>query len=193
MKCSVFIATSLDGFIAKLDGNVDWLHTSGKQDAQMGPNSDMGWSDYIKSVDCMIMGRKCMDMINSMNLTEQEWPYGNIKIMVLSNTIKEVPTGLQGKIEMYSGELNALINTLEKAGHQHAYIDGGTSIQGFLNIQLINEMTITRVPILLGEGISLFGKTQQDILLHNCSATAFANDYIQETFEVKYKSGIEDK
>lgn len=190
MKCSVFIATSIDGFIAKLDGNVDWLHTSGKQDAEMGSDSDMGWSDYINSVDCMIMGRKCMDMINSMNLTEQEWPYGKMKIIVLSNTIKEAPTGLQGKVEMYCGDINTLINTLEKAGHQHAYIDGGTTIQAFLNLQLINEMIITRAPILLGEGISLFGKTQQDILLHNCSATAFPNDYIQEKFEVKYKSGI---
>ena len=120
MKCSVFIATSVDGFIAKEDGSVDWLHTVGNAKVDMGDQADMGMNDYMSTVDCMIMGRKCMDMISSMNLTPEQWPYGNIKIIVLSNTIKEAPENMKGKVEMYSGDLLTLISNLENEGFKDA-------------------------------------------------------------------------
>jgi len=186
MKCSVFIATSADGFIAKNDGGVDWLHTSGNPDAQMADQADMGMGVYMASVDCMIMGRNCMEMIDGMNLTDEQWPYGNTRIFVLSNTVKEAPSGLKGKVEMFSGEIKTLIARLEGEGYQHAYVDGGKTIQAFINLGLINEMTITRAPVLLGEGKSLFGKTHKDIKLVNARATAFANDFIQEHYTVTY-------
>ncbi len=185
MKCSVFIATSADGFIAKKDGSVDWLHTAGKQDVDLGDDADMGFKQFMASVDCMIMGRKCMDMIHSMQLTEQQWPYGNTRIIVLSNTLTQLPE-FPGKVELYSGDIKALLKNLESQGHHSAYVDGGTTIQGFINLELINQMTITRAPILLGEGIALFGKTQKDIKLTQCSAKAYANDFIQEHYKVNY-------
>ena len=187
MKCSVYIATSVDGFIAKNDGSVDWLHSAGNSEAEMGDQADMGMAEYMASVDSMVMGRKCMEMISSMNLTPEQWPYGDTRIVVLSNTLKEAPENMKGKVEMYSGDLNALITQLEADGHKHAYIDGGTTIQAFINLDLINEMTITRAPILLGEGISLFGKTAKNIKLEKTQATAFANDFIQEKFVVNYQ------
>ena len=119
----------------------------------------MGLADYLASVDCMIMGRKCMEMISSMNLTPQQWPYGDMRIIVLSNTLKEPSENMTDKVEMYSGDLNDLLSMLEADGFRHAYIDGGTTIQAFINLELISEMTITRAPVLLGQGISLFGKT----------------------------------
>jgi len=186
MKCSVFIATSVDGFIAKNDGSVDWLHTAGKHEVDMGKQADMGMSEYMSSVDCMIMGRKCMDMISSMNLTPEQWPYGNTKIIVLSNSIKEAPDNLKDKVEMYSGDLLALIAGLESKGFKHAYIDGGTTIQAFINLKLINELTITKAPILLGEGKPLFGKTLKDIKLEQTSAIVFPNDFIQVQYKVNY-------
>jgi len=186
MKCSVFIAASMDGFIARTDGSVDWLHTAGKPDVDLGDEADMGMRDYMASVDCMIMGRKCMDMIDSMNLSPEQWPYGDTRIIVLSNTLKEPPSGMRGKVEMYSGNILALIQRLEGEGYKHAYIDGGATIQAFINHGLINEITITRIPVLLGEGKPLFGKTDRAIKLHNCSARAFANDFIQEYCEVSY-------
>ena len=186
MKCSVFIATSVDGFIAKEDGSVDWLHRAGKPGVDLGDQSDMGFNDYLSSVDCMIMGRKCMDTIAGMNLTPEQWPYGSIKIVVLSNTVKEAPENLKGKVEMYSGDLNDLVAQLENDDFKHAYIDGGTTIQAFLNLKLINEMTITRAPILLGEGKPLFGKTFKDIKLTQAKAIAFANDFIQVSYQVSY-------
>ncbi len=186
MKCSVFTATSVDGYIATKDGGVEWLNTAGNKDADMLEHGDMGIKEYISSVDCMIMGRKCMDTLSSMNLTPEQWFYGNLKMIVLSNTIKEAPENMKDKVEMYSGDLLTLISNLENEGHKHAYIDGGTTIQEFINLKLINEITITKAPILLGEGISLFGKTFKDIKLEKAEAIAFPNDFIQLKYKVNY-------
>jgi len=186
MKCSVYIATSADGYIATHEGNVDWLHTSGNREADMSNNPDMGFNDFIGSIDCMIMGRKCMDAISSFNLTPEQWPYGKAKIYVLSNSIKEAPENLHGKVEMYCGDLTKLISQLENEGYKHAYIDGGTTITAFINLQLINEITITKVPIILGNGVPLFGEINNPIKLINSEATAFPNDFIQEKFTVSY-------
>lgn len=186
MKCSVYIATSVDGFIAKPDGNVDWLQSAGNLEVEMG-DEDMGFNAYLDSVDCMIMGRKCMDMIASFNLTPEQWPYRNIRIIALSHTVKEAPENLKGKVEMYSGDLTVLVNRLEKEGHKHAYIDGGTTIQAFINLQLIDDMTITRAPILLGQGLPLFGKTTKEIKLEQSEAKAFVNDFVQVKYKVNYR------
>lgn len=186
MKCSAFIATSVDGFIATDDGGVDWLHSAGNTEADMAGQEDMGVAHYLASIDCMIMGRKCMDMIASMNLTPEQWPYGDTRIIVLSNTVRVAPDNLKGKVEMYSGDLNLLISELEDEGYKHAYIDGGTTIQAFLNLRLIKEMTITRVPVLLGSGKPLFGKTTQNIQLSNAKATTFPNDFVQLNYQVNY-------
>ena len=187
MKCSVFIATSVDGFIAKNDGSVDWLHTAGKPNAVLAEKEDMGMAEYMASIDCLIMGRKCMEMIASMNLTAEQWPYGNTRIIVLSNTVKNAPANLKEKVEMYSGDILELIAKLETEGHQHAYVDGGATIQAFINLKLINEMTITQVPVLLGEGKPLFGKTFKDIKLENAKVHAYPNDFIQMHYCVNYE------
>jgi len=187
MKCSVYIATSVDGFIARKNGSVDWLEAAGNSDADMGSQADMGFAEYMASVDCLIMGRKCMEMISSMDLTPEQWPYGDTRIIVLSNTISQAPENVRAHVEMYSGDLQALVAKLESEGHQHAYIDGGATIQAFINLQLIDEMTITRAPVLLGEGIPLFGKTLKDIKLKHAQATAFANDFVQVKYLVSYE------
>ncbi|MDR9826716.1 dihydrofolate reductase family protein [Vibrio sp. FNV 38] len=186
MKCSVFIATSTDGYIAEENGGLDWLHTSGDLDADMTGNPDMGFSDYINSVDCMIMGRKCMEMISSFNLTPEQWPYGDIKIYVLSHTLTVAPENLSSKVEMYSGDVSDLVCRLEQDGYKHAYIDGGTTITSFLNKQLINEVTITKVPVVLGGGIPLFGRLERAVQLTDASAIVFPNDYMQIRYGVKY-------
>ena len=186
MKCSVFIATSADGFIARNDHSVDWLHSVGNPNADMGNNADMGFAAYLSSVDCMIMGRKCMEVIANMNLTAEQWPYGQTRIIVLSNTLKQPPANLQNRVEMYSGDLDGLVTKLENEGYQHAYIDGATTIQAFLNRKLIDEITITRAPVILGEGIALFGKTDSDIKLVQAKANAFANDFVQVRYLVNY-------
>jgi dihydrofolate reductase len=186
MKCSVFIATSADGYIATEDGGVEWLESAGKNDVDMGEQSDMGFGSYIADVDCMIMGRKCMEKISSFNLTPEQWPYGDRRIIVLSNTVTVPPANLKDKVEMYSGDIPTLIDQLESEGFKHAYIDGGTTITSFINLKLINEMIITRAPVLLGEGRPLFGKTNKQINLENAQAKAYPNAFIQVQYTVNY-------
>ena len=186
MKCSVYIATSADGFIATKEGGVDWLHTAGNSKANMSDFADMGFNDFLASIDCIIMGRKCMEAISNMNLSPEQWPYGDTRIIVLSNTLKSPPSNLEGKVEMYSGDLLELVNRLKSEGHGHAYIDGGRTIQEFINLKLINTLTITKAPILLGGGIPLFGETSQYIKLTNAEARAFPNDFIQFKYEARY-------
>lgn len=186
MKCAVFIATSADGYIATVDGGVEWLETSGKADVDLGEHVDMGFNSFIASVDCMIMGRGCMEKLASFNLTPEQWPYGNIRIIALSKSVKQVPDNLKGKVEIHSGDISTLISELEKEGFKQAYIDGGATITSFLKAKLIDEITITQAPILLGEGIPLFGVSSQKIKLKNAKATAFANDFVQVMYEVNY-------
>lgn len=186
MKCSVFIATSADGYIATVDGGVDWLETAGRSDVDLDEQSDMGFNSFIASVDCMIMGRGCMEKLASFNLTPEQWPYGNIRIIALSNSLKKVPDNLKGRVELYSGDISTLIAELERAEFKHAYIDGGYTITSFLNERLINEITITQAPVLLGNGKPLFGVTRYQIKLKNAQATSFANDFVQLKYEVDY-------
>lgn len=186
MKCSVYIATSLDGYIAKPDGSLDWLMSAGNPEADLGEEADMGFKEHMASVDCMIMGRKCMQVIDAMALTSEQWPYGDTRIIVLSKTLKEVPTGLVGRVEIFSEGIPSLMEKLGAEGFKHAYVDGGVTIQNFIALGLINEMTITRAPVLIGEGIPLFGKIQKDIKLEKTSVKAFANDFVQEFYQVNY-------
>lgn len=186
MKCSVFIATSADGYIAKVDGSVDWLNTAGNPEADMSANPCLDFCQYFNSVDCLIMGRKCMEVISSMNLTPEQWPYSDTRIIVLSNTLLELPENLVGKAEIYSDELLNLIEELERTGYQHTYIDGGVTITSFINLKCIDEMIITQAPVLLGEGIPLFGNITQNVKLENAQAIAFPNDFIQVKYSVRY-------
>jgi dihydrofolate reductase len=186
MKCSVFIATSVDGYIATVDNDVEWLQSAGDSNADMGKLADMGMADYMSSVDCMIMGRKCMEKISSFNLSTEDWPYGDTRIIALSNTIKTPPNNLKGKVEMYSGEVSDLIDELKKDGYKHAYIDGGATITSFLNLELINEITITQAPVLLGDGIRLFGHLSNRIKLEKSDAKAYPNEFVQVRYQVSY-------
>ncbi|OYD21181.1 dihydrofolate reductase family protein [Oceanimonas baumannii] len=186
MKCSVFIATSADGYIATIDGGIDWLETSGKTDIDLGDGTDMGFNSFIASVDCMIMGRGCMEKLASFNLTPEQWPYGTIRIIALSRSVKEVPGSLKGKVELHSGDVSTLVSELETAGFKKAYIDGGATITSFLNAKLINEITITQAPILLGNGKPLFGLINHEVKLKDAKATVFGNDFIQVKYEVSY-------
>ncbi len=186
MKCSVFIATSFDGFIAKKDGDIGWLHSSGRQDIDLGKDSDMGFNSYISSVDCIIMGRKTLETRSHMNLSDEQWPYGNIMVIGLSHTIKDAPGNLKNRGKVYSGEIKELLHKLEEDGIRHIYIDGGTTVRSFIKEKLVDEITVTRVPVLLGEGIPLFDLSCKDIILEDVNTKIFPNDYFQVNYKVKY-------
>lgn len=107
-------------------------------------------------------------------------------IVVLSHSITKPPENLRGRIKVFPGEIPDLVSDLECKGLQHAYIDGGSTITSFLNLQLINEMTITKAPVLLGDGIPLFGKIDGFVKLKKSAVSAFPNNVIQIKYNVDY-------
>ena len=192
MKCSIFIAPSVDGYIATEDGGVHWLETAGKSVSEIDEKSELmqhfnnSMPNYMQNVDCMIIGRKLMEVLSSFNLTPEQWPYGDTRIFALSNTTREVPENLKKQVEIYSESIPSLITKLENEGYKHAYVDGGTTITAFLNLELINEMTLTLAPVLLGSGIPLFGKLSKQIRLEDAQSTAYPNNFIELKYNVKY-------
>tara|TARA_R110000772_G_scaffold196718_1_gene307487 strand:+ start:799 stop:1341 length:543 start_codon:yes stop_codon:yes gene_type:complete len=179
--------TSADGYISTADDRIDWLENAGNTEADMSEHADMGFSDFIRSVDCMVISRKCMERISGFNLAPEQWPYGDTRIIVLSNTVKNIPDNLEGRVEIYSGDIAALIMQLENMGFTHAYIDGGVTITSFLNLQLINEIIILQAPVLLGEGKPLFGTRAKQIKLENAQAFHYPNDFVQFKYQVNYQ------
>lgn len=186
MQCSVFIATSVDGYIATKQGGIEWLETAGDKSVDLGERADMGFNNFIHSVDCMVMGRGCMDTIASFNLTDEQWPYGELPIYVLTKSKTEVPESLIGRVTLFAGEIDELMDLLNEKGLKHVYVDGGALITSFLNEQLINNMIITQAPILLGSGIPLFGYIKQPLTLSHVKAEVFANGFVQNKYQVSY-------
>jgi len=149
----VYIATSLDGFIATSDGGLAWLDESPNPE-----KTDYGYSEFIDSIDAIVMGRNTFEKVLSFDV----WPYTK-PVFVLSNSLKNLPTSMLDKAEIVRGEINKITNQLNQRGYENLYIDGGRVIQGFLQEDLIDEMIIARIPILLGEGVSLFGKLNRPL------------------------------
>lgn len=148
MSNSVFIATSLDGYIADKSGGLEWLHAIPNPEG-----SDMGYGAHIDRIDALVMGRNTLDMVLSFDV---EWPYSK-PVFVLSNTMTSVPEGYEDRVFLVSGPLKDIVKQLNEKGFNNLYIDGGVTIQSFLKEDLIDEMIITTMPVLLGGGSPLFG------------------------------------
>jgi len=151
MSNIVYIAASIDGYIATPDGGVEWLNEIPNPD-----QSDFGWSEFILGIDAILMGRNTFEKV----LTFGDWPYQK-PVFVLSAKLKKVPDELSEKAEIIKGSIEDVIAELNQRGHTHIYIDGGKLIQSFLAEDLIDELIITRIPILLGKGIPLFRELEQ--------------------------------
>ena len=167
MRTVVYIATSLDGFIARQDGDIEWLINIPNPD-----NSDFGYGEFISRIDAILMGRNTYETA----LSFEPWPY-NRPVFVLSNILENVPQELKGKAEIVNGALKDILKRLETEGIKSLYVDGGRTIQSFLKEDLIDEMIITTVPILLGEGIPLFGHLDED-LRFKCEKVELISEYL---------------
>ena len=184
IKCSVFIATSLDGFIARPNGDLDWL--TGGNGAE--ESEDYGYKEFIDSVDTLVMGRNTYELA----LTFEEWPYSNKQVVVLSSGSPAIPTQLAKSVAVVAQPPTALVQQLAAKGARHLYIDGGKTIQGFLRAGLIDEMTITSIPILIGEGIPLFGALERDIKLQHLATRAYASGFVQSKYSVVINTEFEE-
>ena len=173
----IYIAQSLDGFIATADGGIEWLEAVPNPEG-----SDFGYSEFISKIDALLMGRNTFEKVLSFG----EWSY-TIPVYVLSNTLTTIPEELEGKVFLINGKLEDVISQLSSKGMNNLYIDGGQVISSFLKEDLIDEMIITTVPVLLGSGLSLFGDTGA---MKNFShlSTEVLNDHLVKSHYVRNKT-----
>lgn len=171
MKASVFVGTSLDGFIARTNGDLDWLPPGGGE-----PH---GYDEFMATLDALVIGRKTYETV----LSFHPWPYGKKPVFVLStHPLTPFPSG--AVVERMSGTPADIVSQLSARGIGHIYVDGGITIQRFLQSRLIQRLIITRVPVILGEGISLFGPTERDIHLKHIATRQFASGLVQSEYAV---------
>ena len=178
MKCSAYIATSLDGYIARADGALDWLPQPGGADEA----EDYGYAAFMDSVDVLVMGRRTFDTVARFT----PWPYAGKRVRVLSRSPRAAPVGLDAHdIAFHPGPATALLDTLRADGLRHAYVDGGQVVQAFLAAGLLDEITLTRVPVLLGTGIPLFGPLRADVALTHLETRAWPDGMVQSRYKVR--------
>ncbi len=176
MKATVYIATSVDGFIARNNGGVDWLPNG--EDSK--DSEDYGYQEFIDSVDALVMGRNTYELTSSFD----SWPYGEKPVFVLSSRKIDIPEDIARTVESMCMPPQEVVCSLSKRGFKHLYIDGGKTIQGFLREGLIQQLIITKVPILIGTGIPLFSSLPHDVKLHHLETRQFENGLVQTKYEV---------
>lgn len=172
-KNRVFIATSLDGNIADKNGDIDWLHSIPNPD-----KNDMGYRAFFSTIDALVMGRTTFETVCAFDM---DWPYKK-PVFVLSNSLKNVPKEYEGKAEIVNGRLNEILEKIHSKGYHSLYIDGGKTIQSFLKEDLIDEMTITTIPYLLGGGIPLFSELPKRLDFECISSNIYLDKVVQNHF-----------
>jgi dihydrofolate reductase len=175
MKATVFVGTSLDGFIARAGDELDFL--SAGSDAG---TVDYGFREFMDSVDALAMGRNTFDVVRSFG----EWPYGTKPVIVLTNRPLDIPPSLAATVESMSGSPHEIVRRLSDRGVRHLYVDGGRTIQSFLANGLITRLVISRVPILIGSGISLFGPLPHDIRLRHVATRTYEGGMVQSEYDI---------
>jgi dihydrofolate reductase len=169
---SIFIGTSLDGFIARPNGALDFLPADGGE-----PH---GYNEFIASVDALVIGRNTFETV----LAFPEWPYGKKRVVVLSSKPLDFSKVRGGAVEQMSGTPAEIVAKLAATGAHHLYVDGGITIQRFLRAGQVHRLIITRVPVLIGEGLPLFGSLPNDIKLHHVSTQHYPSGLVQSEYEV---------
>ncbi len=178
----MFIAASLDGFIARRDGSLDWLPGANGQPADPAAPSDgdYGYASFLASVDSLLMGRATYDTV----LGFAEWPYGTKPVAVLTTRDLVLPADPSAVVSAVSGDPAAVAARLVDQGRPRVYLDGGRTIQQFLAAGLVGRLVITRVPVLLGDGIPLFGPLPADVVLRHETTESFASGLVQSTYRI---------
>lgn len=172
MQVSVFVGVSLDGFLARKNGKYDFLFVR--------PDVDNGFDDFIATVDALVLGRGTFDVVRRF----KKWPYGQRQVLVLSHSPGRLRAPPGAKCEFLSATPKQVVAQLSRRGVKHVYVDGGKTIQGFVRAGLVQRMIVTRVPVLIGEGIPLFGSVPRDIQLRHVRTRTFRNGMVQTEYRV---------
>ncbi len=172
MTASVFVGTSLDGFIARPGGELDWLPAGGGE-----PH---GYDEFIAGVDAIVIGRNTFETV----LTFGAWPYGDKRVVVLSHHQLDLSLAGAAVVEQMAGPPADIVSRLAASGAHRLYVDGGITIQEFLRAGLIQRLIVTRVPVLIGAGIPLFGTLPHDIRLRHVTTRHFPSGLVQTEYQV---------
>jgi dihydrofolate reductase len=176
MKTSVYIGTSLDGFIAKTDGNIDWLTQYANDDAIHA------YEEFVTGIDAVVIGRGTFEKI----LTFPSWPYEK-KVFVLSTSLTQLPNKLQDKATLLSMKPKELLSYLSGMGFSSVYVDGGKVIQSFLKEDVIDDLIISKVPVLIGNGIPLFGFLSADLKFKHMRSETQSNGLVRSYYKRERK------
>jgi dihydrofolate reductase len=176
-ECAVFVGVSLDGFIARPNGDLDWLMGEGG-----GDSAEYGYNEFIADIDAIVMGRRTFEKV----LTFDKWYYGGKRVVVLSNHPLDLSLARDrgGVVELMGGSPAEIVSRLAASGAHHLYVDGGITIQQFLRAGLIHRLIISRLPVLIGEGIPLFGSLPHDIRLSHISTRTYPAGMVQSEYHV---------
>ena len=169
---AVYIATSLDGYISRADGSIDWLTPF------EDPDVFVRFNEFLSSVHAIVMGRNTFLQV----LGFDAWPYGEAPVYVMSWSIRSLPSGSPSTVQIRACTPEQLLAELESAGCKRAYIDGGATIQSFFEKDLIDELTITRIPVLLVYGLTLFGPVPTDLGFTHVETQTFASGMVQTRY-----------
>ena len=172
MTVSVFVGASVDGFIARANGDLDWLPEGGGE-----PH---GYNEFFASVDALVIGRNTFETV----LKFKAWPYGDKRVVVLSSRPVDLSAAKGGVVEQMAGPPAEIVSKLAASGAHHLYIDGGITIQEFLRAGLVQRLIITRVPVLIGDGIPLFGSLPRDIRLDHVATRHYPSGLVQSEYTI---------
>src|SRR5271154_5774344 len=170
MTVSVFIGISVDGFIARPNGDLDFLPADGGE-----PH---GYNEFMATVDALVIGRKTFETV----LAYPAWPYGDKRVIVLSSRPLDFSTVRGGVVEQMAGPPAEIVSKLAASGVRHIYVDGGVTIQGFLRAGLVQRLIITRVPVLIGDGVPLFGALPGDIRLRHVATRDYPSGLVSSEY-----------
>ena len=172
IKVSVFCGVSVDGFLARPDHALDFLDT--------GEQAPHGFEEFYGSIDVVVIGRKTFEVVRTFG----KWYYGKKPVVVLSSGPLDFSWVKRGVVEQMSGEPAEIVAQLEARGFKHVYVDGGITIQRFLAAGFVDRLVITRVPVLIGAGVPLFGPVPSDIPLHHVDTRCYAGGLVQSEYEI---------
>jgi dihydrofolate reductase len=178
-KNSVYIAASLDGYIADRNGGIEWLDS-----IPIPENEDMGYLAFTKDIDALVMGRTTFETVLGFDV---DWPYQK-PVFVLSNSLNNIPESHKDKAYLVKGTLVEILEHIHSKGYARLYIDGGTTIQNFLKEDLIDEIIITTFPILLGGGPKLFSELPNELEFELVTSKVYFNQLVQNHYRRKIKT-----
>ena len=184
-RVTIHVAASLDGFIARKDGRVDWLETS--DEFPGGASPDPGFVEaFLKTIDCYVMGSRTYETALRFEAKGSGWAYGDKPTFVL--TRRNLPRA-RDTVEFYSGDLAQLVNERLRPAFGSIWFVGGGAVSGeCLRLGLADEIRYSILPILIGDGISFFEKLGRDVALHLAEVHAYRSGIVELRYEVRGRS-----